>query len=263
MRRIPVCSIPIDDLTLAQALHRCRRWLLDSNGAKSARIICTCNAEMLYRTTVDPSFRKILREADLVSADGDGTLLAAKLSGRKFLHGKLAGIDLAAGLVKLAAAEGLGVYLLGGQPGVAQAAASALQKRYPTLRIAGYHDGYFAEQENAAVIRNIRDSGAEILLVCLGSPRQEQWMQKNRNSTGVCLMGGFGGSMDVWAGVARRAPQRWIHWHLEWLWRIGHQPKRLRRLRGLPAFYTHLLLRRAFIPSKNASKARRLPPFPN
>ena len=132
------------------------------------------------------------------------------------------------------AESGERLYLLGAKPGVAEAAARNLEEKYPGLTICGTHDGYF--KEDAPVVEAIRASGADAVFVCLGAPKQEYWMIEHGPATGAKLMAGLGGSLDVFAGVARRAPEAWQKLGLEWLYRLLREPRRIGRMARLPLF---------------------------
>ncbi|MBW6455086.1 MAG: WecB/TagA/CpsF family glycosyltransferase, partial [Trueperaceae bacterium] len=137
----------------------------------------------------------------------------------------------------------LGVYFLGGRPGVAEAAAAAARRRWGT-RVAGAHHGYFDhETEGAAVAREVRRSGAQLLLAGLGE-RQEVFLDAQRDTLGVGAMIGVGGTLDVLAGVARRTPAWTRRWGVEWAWRVGLDPARWHRLPRLLRFIGLALSRR-------------------
>ena len=138
-----------------------------------------------------------------------------------------------------AAHNGKSVFLLGGRPGVAEKAANNLCARFPRLKIAGVHDGYFdfASEENSAVISEINRSGADVLFVCIGAPLQEKWVYKNRaDLSSARLIACLGGSLDIYAGEAKRAPALFIKSRAEWLWRLLREPRRIVRMINLPKF---------------------------
>ena len=171
-----------------------------------AHYVVTPNPEIVEVCREDPAVMDIVNRADLVLADGIGVIKGAAMLGTP-LKGKVPGIEFAAGLLGKLAKEGRSVYLLGAKPGVAELAGKRLSGQYPGLKIAGTHDGYF--QEDAPVVEDIRASGADVVLVCLGAPKQEKWMAKNGADTGAHLLCGLGGSLDVFAGVVERAPKFW------------------------------------------------------
>ena len=197
----------------------------------------TPNPEIVEVCREDPAVMDIVNRADLVLADGIGVIKVAAMLGTP-LKGKVPGIEFAAGLLGKLAKEGRSVYLLGAKPGVAELAGKRLSGQYPGLKIAGTHDGYF--QEDAPVVEDIRASGADVVLVCLGAPKQEKWMAKNGADTGAHLLCGLGGSLDVFAGVVERAPKFWCDHGLEWLYRLLKEPRRAGRMMKLPLFLVHV-----------------------
>ena len=134
--------------------------------------------------------------------------------------------------------EGKALYLLGAKPGVAEQAAKNLVEKHPGLRIAGTHDGYF--KEDGPIVEDIHRSGADVVFVCLGAPKQELWMARNAAATGAHLLCGLGGSLDVFAGVVERAPEFWCNHGLEWFYRLCKEPRRIGRMMKLPLFLVHV-----------------------
>ena len=234
--RVYIHGVRIDKLTSTQAYGRLCA-MLSSNTAQPQAIF-TPNAEMLYRAANDPAFAAILNQATLNTADGVGTVWASRTMGSP-LPERIAGIELGEAALELAAAKKLPVFLLGGKAGVAYRAAANLRQRYHGLNIVGTHHGYFdvEGEQNQAVINAICASAPKLLIVCLGSPRQERWIVQNRHLLGgVSVAMALGGSLDVWAGDVRRAPATVRALGMEWLWRILLSPSRLTRAKSLPAF---------------------------
>jgi exopolysaccharide biosynthesis WecB/TagA/CpsF family protein len=171
-----------------------------------------------YKTAVDC--------ADYLLPDGVGISLAAKMSGYK-LAANLNGTDLIPELLKEAAKLGKSVYFFGGKPGVAETAASKLISKIPNLRIVGTSDGYNAEKNTCEVIADINSSGADILLVALGVPMQENWLHRNFHGLNTELNLGVGAAFDFFAGEVARAP-KWVKQaRSEWMWRLAMEPRRM------------------------------------
>ena len=231
--RIDVLGVGFDNLTLEEAVEAG----MDLVRAPGAHYVVTPNPEIVEVCREDPTVMDIVNRADLVLADGIGVIKGAAMLGTP-LKGKVPGIEFAAGLLGKLAKEGRSVYLLGAKPGVAELAGKRLSGQYPGLKIAGTHDGYF--QEDAPVVEDIRASGADVVLVCLGAPKQEKWMAKNGADTGAHLLCGLGGSLDVFAGVVERAPKFWCDHGLEWLYRLLKEPRRAGRMMKLPLFLVHV-----------------------
>ena len=232
--RTDVLGVGFDGLTLAEAA-RAGYSLARADGFHYA---VTPNPEFLLNARKDPAFRRVLRDADLVLPDGIGVLYAAKILGRP-LENRVTGVDFAQALMERLAAEGGRLFLLGAKPGVAEKAAANLAERYPGLTVCGVHDGYF--QEDGPVAEAIRAAKADVVFVCLGAPKQELWMAEHGPDTGAHLMVGLGGALDVFAGVAERAPAGFQKLGLEWLYRLMKEPKRAGRMARLPLVLVYAL----------------------
>lgn len=231
--RIDVLGVGFDNLTMAEAVAAGLR-LADSAGT---HYVVTPNPEIVELCWENLAAKIAVNEADLVLADGIGVVKGAAMLGTP-LKGRVPGIEFAAGLMAGLAGAGKSLYLLGAKPGVAEQAASRLQSTYPGLVIAGTHDGYF--KDDAAVAEEIRKTGADVVFVCLGAPKQELWMKKYGAATGAHLLCGLGGSLDVFAGVVERAPKFWSEHGLEWFYRLCHDPRRIGRMAKLPLFLVHV-----------------------
>jgi N-acetylglucosaminyldiphosphoundecaprenol N-acetyl-beta-D-mannosaminyltransferase len=202
-------------------------------GQKPIKVF-TPNVTIAAAAHRDPALHQLLCTADLLLPDGQGVLLAARLAGTP-LPCRLPGIEAGESVLRLCAAQKLPVYFLGAAPGIAEKAATAWKMRLPSLPIAGTHHGYFDVQKSDAILADIRQSGARVVLVCLGFPAQERWIAEHADCLPeVKILMGLGGSFDVWAGENRRAPRIFQRLGLEWLWRTVQRPTRLRTL--FPAF---------------------------
>lgn len=232
--RTDILGVGFDDLTLEEAAAA-GAALVEAQGFHYA---VTPNPEFLLAARKDQPFRQALLDADLVLADGVGVVYSAKLLGRP-LKGRVPGIEFAQALMGWLAKHGKRLFLLGAKPGVAELAAANLRDRYPGLILCGTHDGYFKEDE--PVVQAIRESGADVVFVCLGAPKQEFWMVEHGPATGAHLMVGLGGSLDVFAGVVDRAPEGFQKLGLEWLYRLMKEPKRFGRMAKLPLVLVYAL----------------------
>ncbi len=226
-------GVGFDNVTMDEALDRGME-LLRSPGV---HYVVTPNPEIVELCRENLAARQAVNEADLVLPDGIGVVKGARMLGTP-LKEKVPGIEFASGLMERMAREGMSLYLLGAKPGVAELAGKRLAERYPGLRIAGTRDGYF--QEDAPVVQDIRESGADCVFVCLGAPKQELWMAKHGEAAGARLLCGLGGSLDVFAGVVERAPKFWSDHGLEWFYRLCKDPRRARRMVKLPLFLVHV-----------------------
>ena len=227
--RIDVMGVGFDNVTLAEAVDRGME-LLETPGA---HLVATPNPEIVQLARGDEEFVAVLKDAALVIPDGIGVVYAAKILGRP-LKGRVPGIEFAGALMERMAKDGRRLFLLGAKPGVAELAAANLQTQYPGLVVCGTHDGYF--KEDGPVVEMIRESGAEVVFVCLGAPKQEKWIAQNGQATGARLLAGLGGSLDVFAGQVKRAPEVFQKLGLEWFYRLCCQPSRIGRMAKLPLF---------------------------
>ena len=231
--RINVLGVGFDNVTMKEAVDRGME-LLHSPGT---HYVVTPNPEIVEVCRENLAARQAVNAADLVLPDGIGVVKGAKMLGTP-LKAKVPGIEFAAGLMERMAAEGRSLYLLGAKPGVAELAGKRLAEKYPGLKIAGTHDGYF--QEDGPVVEAVRQSGADCVFVCLGAPKRELWMYKHGKDTGASLLCGLGGSLDVFAGVVERAPKFWSDHGLEWFYRLCKDPPRAERMMKLPLFLVHV-----------------------
>jgi N-acetylglucosaminyldiphosphoundecaprenol N-acetyl-beta-D-mannosaminyltransferase len=191
------------------------------------------NPEKVCSMQRDPELERHIRQAHVHICDGIGTALAVRLiTGRPIP--RVTGVDLFLRLLAAAEREDLGVFLLGARPQTNRRACEVVGERYPRLRLAGSHDGYFAD--DAAMVREINQTQPDMLFAALGSPRQEKWLSTHLDAIDAPFCMGVGGSLDVLAGHARRAPELCRRTGTEFLYRLVREPKRWRRQLVLPGF---------------------------
>lgn len=232
--RVEILGVGFDNMTMDQAVAEGVR-LMDTEGA---HYVVTPNPEIVEVCREDREAMEAVANADLVIADGIGIIYGAKILGTP-LKERLPGIEFAQRLMAQMAVNGKSLFLLGAKPGVAEEAARRLQDKYPGLKIAGTHDGYFKEDEG--VVNMIRESGADVVFVCLGAPKQEKWMRKNGVATGAHLLLGLGGCLDVFSGTVQRAPEIYQKLGMEWFHRLIKNPSRAGRMMKLPLFLVHVI----------------------
>lgn len=222
--RANIAGVPVDNLTEDETVEAIDRLLA---GAGS-HYMAVVNASKITVACRNPELLRILKAADLVTADGMSVVWASRLLGRP-LKARVTGIDLLQRLVRHAAARGLSVYFLGASEASVSGAVTQFVSLRPALRVAGYRNGYFASSEAGAVAEAIKRTGANFLFVAMGSPAQELWIHSNLDATGAQFALGVGGSFDHISGLSRRAP-RWMQQAgLEWLYRLAREPGRLWR----------------------------------
>lgn len=231
MTALQILGCRLDPIEADEAAARILTLARESRGAQ----IVTLGTEMVVLAQHDKRFRAIVNQCALSLCDTVGLLAVARRRGAA-LRERVAGVELIDRLCEGAAAQGLPVYFLGGAEGVASGAAAILQSRFPGLSVAGTHTGYFRDDETPAIVRTIAASGASLLFVGMGSPRQEYWLAEHLGETGCGAGIGVGGSFDVISGRIERAPQLVRRFGLEWLYRLVKEPRRWRRQLALPHF---------------------------
>jgi N-acetylglucosaminyldiphosphoundecaprenol N-acetyl-beta-D-mannosaminyltransferase len=237
-KRLKILDIWVDPVDHKQAINCVSGFL----GGQKPCCIFSVNPEKNFSVPKDPELYEVFKNAELLIPDGIGIVLAARL-----LHGvtlnRLPGVDFMKQICSLAEQESKSVFLYGAREAVNEAAAKRLQFEFPKLHIAGRSSGYVPESQMAELIRKINDSGASVLFLALGSPRQEKWFASHAadlKTVRVCQ--GIGGTLDTIAGTVKRAPAIWQHFSLEWLYRLLSEPKRIGRQKVLPIFILRVLL---------------------
>ena len=228
---LDVLGVNIDMVTLEQAEQKIWAFL---KGEK-LRMVFTPNSEMIMLARKDGALKQVLNGGDLVIAEGIGVVYASGILGKPLAE-RVAGFDTAKRMITKLPEKGYTLFLLGGAPGVAETAKENLEKQYPGIRIAGTQDGYFDEQKEQQIIADVNRIKPDILFVCLGMSKQEKWIYNNRDKLNVKVCMGIGGSLDVFAGKARRAPDFYCKYGLEWFYRLMKEPWRYKRMMALPKF---------------------------
>jgi len=219
-----ILGVRIDNLTMADASERIVGLI---HGGK-ANQVCFTNADCMNISVVNPIYRASLSAASLVLADGIGVRIAGAMLDQNVCE-NVNGTDMFPFLCAALAHAGMSIYLLGGQPGIAEAAAQWITDHYPNLRIAGHEHGYFSKEEELAVIERVRQSGADIILLSLGAPRQDIWITEHLPQLGTKVAIGVGGLLDFYSGRIPRAPI-WIReLGMEWFYRFYQEPGRMWR----------------------------------
>ena len=237
VQRARILDSSVDALDFDAALDAALALAKDKS--KTSYIVAV-NPEKVMTVKREPFLAAFFENADLALPDGIGVVLAARL-----LHGlkirRVPGVELATAICRESGRNGLKVFLYGAKEEVNALAAEKLREEFPDIQIVGRQNGYLPEEKFDELVERINASGADVLFLALGSPRQEQWIDAyaERLDVGLCM--GVGGSFDVIAGVVKRAPKFWIATRLEWLYRLLSQPSRWRRQRVLPLFVLKVL----------------------
>ena len=231
-KTVKIQNINIDTFSKSEALN----WALKSHGQ-----VVTLNPEMIMYSRKNSNFRDILNKSELVIPDGIGVEIGLKILGYNVK--RIAGIEFSHNLIEKFNEQNLSVAVLGAKPEVIELVIQNLKKEFPTLNIVYVQNGYFTNEES--VKEGLIQSGAKLVLVALGSPKQEIFINSLKSKMSETLFIGVGGSFDVWSGLVERAPEIWQKLGLEWLYRTVKEPKRFKRIfPTLPLFVLYVLKER-------------------
>lgn len=235
---IKILDVPIHTLTMKESVE-----FLEGNLIKGLQtFVVTANAEIIMMCQNNEEYKNIVaNKAELVLPDGAGAVWAGRFLGNEVPE-RVAGFDLFNELLALSAVKHYKVYFLGGAPGVSEAAKKKSESLYPGVNIVGCRNGYFKDDEIPQIIEDVNNSEADILFVALGAPKQEKWIEANRNKINAKILIGIGGGFDVLAGKMERAPKWMQDASLEWAFRLYKQPSRFVRMLALPKFVLKVIL---------------------
>lgn len=222
---ISFLDIPVHNVTMDEATA-----LIDSYmQSRSPHHVVTVNPEFIMAAQRNDLFRAVLQRADLAVPDGVGLNIAARWVGHS-LRGRVPGVELVERIAELSAAKGYRLFLLGAAPGVAEAAAAALARKFPAVVIAGCYAGSPHPHQEAVIRERIAAARPDALLVAYGAPAQDLWIARNQPQLRIPVAIGVGGTFDYLSGRVLRAPAPIRRLGLEWLFRLVRQPWRWRRI---------------------------------
>lgn len=233
---LEILGVKVDKVTFDEAVDIAEGFVKEDG----VSTIYTPNSEIIMCAQEDAEMLEILNNGDMCTADGIGVVYGSRIL-KDPLPQRVAGFDIVCALLKRLAKTGEGVFLFGAKPGVAEAAKAKMEEQYPGLLVSGCRDGYFKPEDEDEIVQQINESGAKLLLVCLGAPKQEKWIAAHKDELKVNLCMGVGGTLDVFAGVAKRAPEIFIKLNLEWAYRFLKNPTRIKRFAALPQFALKVL----------------------
>ena len=223
--RVTLFGCNIDNVSMEETLE----WVEDFVRAGRPHQHVVVNVDKLVKASRDEDLRRIINACDLVNVDGMPVVWASRLLGKP-LKERVAGIDLFEALMRRAADKGWRVFLLGARPDVVREVAATYARRYPALVLAGVRDGYWQGKDaEAGVVRQVRDSRADLLFVAISSPRKEQFLGLYQAEMRIPFAMGVGGSFDVAIGRVKRAPAWMQKAGLEWFFRFLQEPRRMFR----------------------------------
>ncbi len=205
--------------------------------------IVTANPEIVMQAQEDRDYFYTLSKADFIVPDGIGVVIASRMK-KKPLKERVPGFELMEDFLALSNLHQLKVYIVGAKNEVLEEAVKNIRTNYPGLQLAGYHHGYF-DDEDDSIIEEIQKVKPDLVLVALGFPRQENWIKRSMPKVEKGVFIGVGGSIDILAGHLKRAPVFWQKIHLEWFYRLLQQPSRWKRMLVIPRFLIRVLTSRA------------------
>ncbi len=239
MSRVKLLGYEIDTFTFDGAVERA----LELEKEDKVSQVVTINPEMFDCAKTDSEFAEILNNSEMVIPDGVGVKIGLKILGESV--DRIAGIDFARRMLELSAQNNLPVAIIGAKPEVINLAGENLKKEIENLNIVYSQDGYFQDDER--VLQELAEAKPRLVLVALGSPKQEKFIKKARNILPYGLMVGVGGSFDVWSGTVERAPEIYQKLGIEWLYRTVKQPERFKRIfPTLPLFVLRVTKEKLF-----------------
>lgn len=220
--RYPILNTYVNAISMEETVTEVERII--KTGKPTQHVVI--NALKVNLMNENAELQKIVNSCPLINADGASIIWAAKKLGIP-LKERVAGIDLFENLVKMAAEKGYKIYLFGAKEEVVQKVKKTFEEQYPSLQIVGVRNGYFSEDDEPEIVKEMAESGADMMFVAFSSPKKEFWVNKYLNNLHIPFVMGVGGSFDVVAGVTARAP-KWMQDHsLEWFYRFIQEPRRL------------------------------------
>ena len=234
---LKLLGLEIDDFSFEGAINRAIELIKSDKVSQ----VVTINPEMFAQAKKDDEFRRIVEDAEMVIPDGIGVKIALKIKGKN--AERIAGIDFARKLLEKCAEENISVGIVGAKDEIISKAVENLVKEIENLNIVYYHNGYFSDDNE--IYGGLKSKSPRLILVAMGSPRQEEFIYKAKSVLNPALMVGIGGSLDVWSGVVKRAPKIYQALGLEWLYRTVTQPQRFKRIfPTLPLFLLKVIMYR-------------------
>lgn len=248
MDKVRILGIDIDMVDMDKATNNCINAI--ENDKKF--FVITSNPEIMVNAGENKVLYDIIENADLVTPDGIGVVIGSKIVGKP-LKERVTGIDLMENLLKYCNENKKSIFLLGAKEGIAEKAGQRINEKYPDLKIAGTHHGYYkgihsgakGDKQEIEVIEMINEAKPDILFVAFGAPKQEYFISAYKDRLNAKVFIGVGGSLDVYSGTIERAPKFYIDNNIEWLYRLKKEPKRIGRMMVLPLFLAKVLVKKS------------------
>lgn len=244
---VKILGVEIDNITINEAGEMTKNLI--ENSHKNCELIVAPNVEFIMRAQKDKKFYDILNSAKLATPDSIGVEIAAKIQ-KKPLKQRIPGQAYFRKILEIGEEQGWTFYFLGGKGDTAKKAIDNVKIRYPNINIVGFHEGFFKEDSEEKIIKEINSLKPNVLFVAMGAPAQEKWIYEHKNELQVDVAAGQGGTFDYEAGNVKRAPKWMQKYGIEWLWRLILQPSRIRRMIVLPVYLMKIIF------TKDSSKGK-------
>lgn len=245
MEKVRIFGVEIQNTRLEDVVLKLEEYLK----GESLRTIYTPNTEIVMAAKEDRELRDLINKGDIVIPDGIGLIYGSRIK-KKPLKERVTGFDTSMKLLDIANKNSYSIYLLGGKDGIAKGAAERINRDYPNIKVSGFHHGFFKgshlglqdQPEEERIIEEINNTNPDIIFVGFGFPKQELWIDSNKDRIRGRVIIGNGGVMDILAGNAKRAPEIFIKLGLEWFYRLMQNPSRIKRQMALPMFLINVIL---------------------
>ena len=235
---VKILGIDIDNIDIDEAGVLTKDLIEKSN--KTCKIVVAPNTEFIMMAQKDEEFYNILKNAELATPDSVGVMIGGKIQKKSFKQ-RIPGQAYFRKILEIGEKEGWTFYMLGGEGEVPKLAVNNVKKDYPNLKVVGYHEGFFKEDSEEKVIKEINSLKPNVLFVAMGAPIQEKWISKHKNELQVDIAAGQGGTFGYEAGKIKRAPKLVQKLCIEWLWRLILQPTRIKRMIVLPIYLMKII----------------------
>lgn len=245
MEKVRIFGVEIQNTRLEDVVLKLEEYLK----GESLRTIYTPNTEIVMAAKEDHELRDLINKGDIIIPDGIGLIYGSRIK-KKPLKERVTGFDTSMKLLDIANKNSYSIYLLGGKDGIAKGAAERINRDYPNIKVSGFHHGFFKgshlglqdQPEEERIIEEINNTNPDIIFVGFGFPKQELWIDSNKDRIRGRVIIGNGGVMDILAGNAKRAPEIFIKLGLEWFYRLMQNPSRIKRQMALPMFLINVIL---------------------
>lgn len=237
LNKVKIFGINIKNTTLLEVMSLLEEKLEEDK----LFTIATPNTEIAMRSKDEPYLSKIINSFDLVVPDGIGLIYASKIK-KLPLKERVTGFDISIELLKLGEKKPLKLFILAGKPGISEKAARNVEKEYPGISVVGNRNGYFSLGDEKEIVEEINSKNPDIIFVGLGFPKQEEFIQRNKENLNSKIIIGNGGVTDILAGESKRAPDIFIKMNLEWFYRLITDPSRIKRQLAIPKFMYNVVV---------------------